>query len=115
MFFMSDFPIAHGTNGLSVPCTIPQEFVTHFVNEQAPTRGEAALLHYLDPDTHRNLGEFKLYPDGFMTCVPNSSGTGPQTLPINGVFVFVSWVSRFYQLKPVGTAGPARRLGIRRS
>lgn len=115
VFFMSDFPIAHGTNGLSVPCTIPQEFVTHFVNEQAPTRGEAALLHYLDPDTHRNLGEFKLYPDGFMTCVPNSSGTGPQTLPINGVFVFVSWVSRFYQLKPVGTAGPARRLGIRRS
>nr|QUF08408.1 VP1 [Norovirus GI] len=115
VFFMSDFPIANGQDGLRVPCTIPQEFVTHFVNEQAPTRGEAALLHYVDPDTHRNLGEFKLYPEGFMTCVPNSSGSGPQTLPINGVFTFVSWVSRFYQLKPVGTTGPVRRLGIRRS
>nr|AFN06739.1 VP1 [Norovirus Hu/GI.3/B8/CF/1977]QPJ58810.1 VP1 [Norovirus GI] len=115
VFFMSDFPIANGQDGLKVPCTIPQEFVTHFVNEQAPTRGEAALLHYVDPDTHRNLGEFKLYPEGFMTCVPNSSGSGPQTLPINGVFTFVSWVSRFYQLKPVGTTGPVRRLGIRRS
>nr|QUF08391.1 VP1 [Norovirus GI] len=115
VFFLSDFPISNGKNGLSVPCTLPQEFVTHFVNEQAPIRGEAALLHYVDPDTHRNLGEFKLYPEGFMTCVPNTSGGGPQTLPINGVFVFVSWVSRFYQLKPVGTAGTARRLGIRRS
>nr|QER78174.1 VP1 [Norovirus GI] len=115
VFFMSDFPIANGSDGLSVPCAIPQEFVTHFVNEQAPTRGEAALLHYVDPDTHRNLGEFKLYPEGFMTCVPNSSGSGPQTLPINGVFTFISWVSRFYQLKPVGTTGPVRRLGIRRS
>nr|UNN26646.1 VP1 [Norovirus GI] len=115
VFFMSDGPIANGLNGLSVPCTLPQEFVTHFVNEQAPTRGEAALLHYIDPDTHRNLGEFKIYPEGFMTCVPNASGSGPQTLPINGVFTFVSWVSRFYQLKPVGTAGAVRRLGIRRS
>nr|QUF10958.1 VP1 [Norovirus GI] len=115
VFFLSDFPISNGKNGLSVPCTLPQEFVTHFVNEQVPIRGEAALLHYVDPDTHRNLGEFKLYPEGFMTCVPNGSGGGPQTLPINGVFVFVSWVSRFYQLKPVGTAGAARRLGIRRS
>nr|UMK69377.1 VP1 [Norovirus GI] len=112
VYFMSDFPIVSG-NTAQVPCTLPQEFVSHFVEQQAPIRGEAALLHYVDPDTHRNLGEFKLYPDGFITCVPNTGG-GPQNLPINGVFVFSSWVSRYYQLKPVGTAGPARRLGVRR-
>nr|QPJ58861.1 VP1 [Norovirus GI] len=112
VYFMSDFPIVSG-NTAQVPCTLPQEFVSHFVEQQAPIRGEAALLHYVDPDTHRNLGEFKLYPDGFITCVPNTGG-GPQNLPTNGVFVFSSWVSRYYQLKPVGTAGPARRLGVRR-
>lgn len=112
VYFMSDFPIVSGTTA-QVPCTLPQEFVSHFVEQQAPIRGEAALLHYVDPDTHRNLGEFKLYPDGFITCVPNTGG-GPQNLPTNGVFVFSSWVSRYYQLKPVGTAGPARRLGVRR-
>nr|QJC14592.1 VP1 [Norovirus GI] len=112
VYFMSDFPIVSGTTA-QVPCTLPQEFVSHFVEQQAPIRGEAALLHYVDPDTHRNLGEFKLYPDGFVTCVPNTGG-GPQNLPTNGVFVFSSWVSRYYQLKPVGTAGPARRLGVRR-
>nr|BDA36042.1 capsid protein VP1 [Norovirus GI.7] len=112
VYFMSDFPIVSGTI-TQVPCTLPQEFVSHFVEQQAPIRGEAALLHYVDPDTHRNLGEFKLYPDGFVTCVPNTGG-GPQNLPTNGVFVFSSWVSRYYQLKPVGTAGPARRLGVRR-
>nr|QER78186.1 VP1 [Norovirus GI] len=112
VYFMSDFPIVSG-NTAQAPCTLPQEFVSHFVEQQAPIRGEAALLHYVDPDTHRNLGEFKLYPDGFITCVPNTGG-GPQNLPVNGVFVFSSWVSRYYQLKPVGTAGPARRLGVRR-
>nr|4P12_A Chain A, Major capsid protein [Norovirus Hu/GI.7/TCH-060/USA/2003]4P12_B Chain B, Major capsid protein [Norovirus Hu/GI.7/TCH-060/USA/2003]4P12_C Chain C, Major capsid protein [Norovirus Hu/GI.7/TCH-060/USA/2003]4P12_D Chain D, Major capsid protein [Norovirus Hu/GI.7/TCH-060/USA/2003]4P1V_A Chain A, P domain of VPI [Norovirus Hu/GI.7/TCH-060/USA/2003]4P1V_B Chain B, P domain of VPI [Norovirus Hu/GI.7/TCH-060/USA/2003]4P1V_C Chain C, P domain of VPI [Norovirus Hu/GI.7/TCH-060/USA/2003]4P1V len=100
VYFMSDFPIVSG-NTAQVPCTLPQEFVSHFVEQQAPVRGEAALLHYVDPDTHRNLGEFKLYPDGFITCVPNTGG-GPQNLPTNGVFVFSSWVSRYYQLKPVG-------------
>lgn len=111
VYFTSTFPTVGNPK---VPCTLPQEFVSHFVNEQAPTRGDAALLHYVDPDTHRNLGEFKMYPEGYMTCVPNAGG-GPQTLPINGVFVFISWVSRYYQLKPVGTAGAARRLGLRRS
>nr|ACY00615.1 capsid [Norovirus Hu/GII.4/Beijing/53671/2007/CHN] len=111
VYFTSTFPTVSNPK---VPCTLPQEFVSHFVNEQAPTRGDAALLHYVDPDTHRNLGEFKMYPEGYMTCVPNAGG-GPQTLPINGVFVFISWVSRYYQLKPVGTAGAARRLGLRRS
>nr|QPJ58801.1 VP1 [Norovirus GI] len=112
VYFMSDFPIVSG-NTTQIPCTLPQEFISSFVEQQAPIRGEAALLHYVDPDTHRNLGEFKLYPDGFITCVPNTGG-GPQNLPSNGVFIFSSWVSRYYQLKPVGTAGPARRLGVRR-
>nr|BDQ32306.1 capsid protein VP1 [Norovirus GI.6]BDQ32309.1 capsid protein VP1 [Norovirus GI.6]BDQ32312.1 capsid protein VP1 [Norovirus GI.6] len=114
LYFYSTFPGSGQSSQLQVPCLLPQEFITHFCNEQAPIAGEAALLHYVDPDTGRNLGEFKLYPDGFMTCVPNSVSSGPQTLPINGVFVFVSWVSRFYQLKPVGTASAARRLGLRR-
>ncbi|BAC11813.1 capsid [Norwalk-like virus] len=114
VYFMSRVPGWNRTNRLNlVPCLLPQEFIGHFVSEQAPAIGEAALLHYVDPDTNRNLGEFKLYPEGFITCVPN--GTGPQQLPLNGVFVFSSWVSRFYQLKPVGTASLARgRLGIRR-
>ncbi|AVT56083.1 VP1 [Norovirus GI] len=115
VYFMSNFPIGHTSSSMAqVPCTLPQEFVAHFVNEQAPVRGDAALLHYVDPDTHRNLGEFKLYPEGYITCVPNTGGGGPQSLPTNGVFIFSSWVSRYYQLKPVGTAGPARRLGVRR-
>nr|BAV21672.2 capid protein VP1 [Norovirus Hu/GI/45-5/Tokyo/1977/JPN] len=110
VYFTSTFP---ANNRPSVPCTLPHEFVSHFVNEQAPTRGEAALLHYLDPDTHRNLGEFQMYPEGFFTCVPNAGGIGPQTLPINGVFVFASWVSRCYPLKPLATVGMTRRLGIK--
>nr|UYQ90731.1 VP1 [Norovirus GI] len=114
VYFMSHIPgpnTEHKPN--LVPCLLPQEFITHFVSEQAPPMGEAALIHYVDPDTNRNLGEFKLYPEGVITCVPN--GTGPQQLPLNGVFVFASWVSRFYQLKPVGTASSARgRLGVRR-
>nr|QER78223.1 VP1 [Norovirus GI] len=116
VYFVSAFP---GPNNRSapndVPCLLPQEYITHFVSEQAPTMGDAALLHYVDPDTNRNLGEFKLYPGGYLTCVPNGVGAGPQQLPLNGVFLFVSWVSRFYQLKPVGTASTARgRLGVRR-
>nr|QVJ79530.1 VP1 [Norovirus GI] len=114
VYFNSTFPAVGATTHAAIPCLLPQEFVAHFVNEQAPIRGEAALLHYIDPDTHRNLGEFKIYPEGFVTCVPNVGGTGPQSLPTNGIFVFVSWVSRYYQLKPVGTAGQARRLGFRR-
>nr|2ZL5_A Chain A, kd capsid protein [unidentified]2ZL5_B Chain B, kd capsid protein [unidentified] len=100
VFFMSKMP---GPGAYNLPCLLPQEYISHLASEQAPTIGEAALLHYVDPDTGRNLGEFKAYPDGFLTCVPNGASSGPQQLPINGVFVFVSWVSRFYQLKPVGT------------
>nr|WMX24172.1 Human norovirus GI.1/GII.4 chimeric VP1 protein [synthetic construct] len=112
VFFMSKMP---GPGAYNLPCLLPQEYISHLASEQAPTVGEAALLHYVDPDTGRNLGEFKAYPDGFLTCVPNGASSGPQQLPINGVFVFVSWVSRFYQLKPVGTASSARgRLGLRR-
>nr|ACV41096.1 major capsid protein [Norovirus Hu/GI.4/1643/2008/US]QCT04930.1 VP1 [Norovirus GI]QEM24802.1 VP1 [Norovirus GI]QPJ58834.1 VP1 [Norovirus GI] len=116
VYFMASIPGPNQSGSPNlVPCLLPQEYITHFISEQAPIQGEAALLHYVDPDTNRNLGEFKLYPGGYLTCVPNSSSTGPQQLPLDGVFVFASWVSRFYQLKPVGTAGPARgRLGVRR-
>nr|AMD33538.1 capsid protein [Norovirus GI] len=108
VFFRSIVPRA-GYQSNEIPCLLPQEWVQHFMQEQVPAQGDAALLHYRDPDTSRNLAEFKLYPQGFLTCSPGGNSPGALVLPLNGVFVFVSWVSAFYQLKPVGTARSGRR------
>nr|ACJ04900.1 capsid [Norovirus Bo/GIII/BV15/2007/BEL] len=108
LFFMCNVPRSNGANPNPCPCLLPQEWITHFVSERAALQSDVALLNYINPNTGRVLFECKLYANGFLTV--NLGASDQATLPVDGIFKFVSWVSFYYQLRPVGNIGVGRRL-----
>nr|AAQ56227.1 capsid protein [Norwalk-like virus] len=106
LFFMGKAPVQGPSNPL--PCLLPLEWVFHFASERPTKQSDVALLNYINPDTGRVLFEAKLYSSGFLTV--NLGTANEAVLPINGIFKFASWVSLYYQLRPVGTLSAGRRL-----
>lgn len=109
LLFESDMPVWDDGHGAApaqkIHCLLPQQFVTHFFDSQAPALAEAALLRYVHPDSSRVLFETKLYREGFMVV---SAPAGRFDFPLDGYFRFDSWVNSFYVLSPVGS-GQGRR------
>lgn len=109
LFFMSPAPVqSSAASPGPVPCLLPAEWITHFVSERASPQSEVALLNYVNPLTGRVLFECKLYSAGFVTV--NLGSEAEVVLPVDGIFKFVSWVSYYYQLRPVGSVSAGRRL-----
>ncbi|AGN11430.1 major capsid protein [Norovirus Hu/GIV.1/CCDC GR1113-59/CHN/2011] len=113
LLFQSNMPVWDDGHGESTPkkihCLLPQEFIGHFFDKQAPSLGDAALLRYVNQETNRVLFECKLYRDGYITVAASS---GLLDFPLDGFFRFDSWVSSFYILSPVGS-GQGRRGRVR--
>nr|ABW75843.3 capsid protein [Norovirus sheep/Norsewood30/2007/NZL] len=108
LFFMSNVPYHNGSNPNPLPCLLPLEWINHFVAERPAKQSDVALLNYINPLTGRVLFECKLYSAGFLAV--NLGSQTEVTLPVDGIFKFVSWVSYYYQLRPVGTVSVGRRL-----
>lgn len=107
LFFRSQLPFERNTQGHGyIDCLLPQEWVSYFYQDQAPSQGDVALLRYYNPDTGRVLFEAKLHKEGFLTVA--TSGSNPIVAPGNGYFRFEAWVNHFYALTPMGT-GASRR------
>nr|QCX32205.1 VP1 [Norovirus GIII]QDC17490.1 VP1 [Norovirus GIII] len=110
LFFMSSVPVEVGSNANPnpLPCLMPLEWITHLVSERPSKQSEVALLNYVNPETGRVLFECKLYAPGFIAVY---LGTNTEvTFPLSGIFRFASWVSYYYQLRPVGNVSVGRRL-----
>lgn len=111
LFFTSQAPWWNGNSAVDpnpLPCLLPMEWIVHFVSERPSQQSDVALLNYINPATGRVLFECKLYAQGFVTV---NLGTNEQVqLPLDGIFKFVSWVSFYYQLRPVGSVSAGRRL-----
>nr|QIR31296.1 VP1 [Norovirus GIV]QIR31300.1 VP1 [Norovirus GIV] len=109
LLFESDMPVwdngAGSAPAQKIHCLLPNEFVTHLFDLQAPALAEAALLRYVHPDSGRTLFECKLYREGYMVV---AAPAGRLNFPLDGYFRFDSWVSAFYILSPVGS-GQGRR------
>lgn len=108
LFFNSAYLRLGGSQLLTIPCLLPREWITHFFSQGAPTLGDAALLRYVQPEQNRILFECKLYREGFVTVA--NAGAPAKEFPVDGTFVFVSWVSKHFSLSPVGTSTGRRRL-----
>lgn len=106
LFFRGQIPQRGGYGYGHIDSLMPQEWVTHFYAEQAPSQGDAALLRYYNPDTGRVLFECKLHREGFLTV--NYTGQHTLQVPTNGIFRFEGWVNKFYTLAPMGN-GNGRR------
>nr|AUO28670.1 capsid protein VP1 [Norovirus GII] len=106
LYFRGNIPFKGGYGEGEIDSLLPQEWITHFYAEQAPTQGDAALLRYYNPDTGRVLFECKLHREGFITI--NYTGSNALAVPVNGVFRFEGWVNKFYTLTPMGN-GNGRR------
>nr|AZS32968.1 VP1 [Norovirus GVI] len=107
IFFSSNLPVWDSTsaqNNRRISCLLPNEFIQHFYDLQAPSQSDVALLRYVHPESGRVLFECKLYRDGFLTV----NGASLAEFPVNGYFRFDSWVNQFFTLSPVGT-GSGRR------
>nr|BAR88157.1 VP1 [Norovirus GVI.1/Ca/JPN/2012/M49-1] len=107
LLFGSNMPVQNrsaGTSNKEIRCLLPNEYIQHLYDTQAPSLSDVALVRYINPDTGRVLFEAKLHRDGFMTV--NASAT--TVLPVDGHFRFDSWVNQFYALSPVGNASGRR-------
>nr|ACX69259.1 VP1 [Norovirus dog/GVI.1/Bari/91/2007/ITA] len=107
LLFGSNMPVynrSSGTDNKDIRCLLPNEYVQHLYDTQAPSLSDVALVRYVNRDTGRVLFEAKLHRDGFMTV--NASST--TVLPVDGYFRFDSWVNQFYALSPVGNASGRR-------
>nr|AUA18028.1 VP1 [Norovirus GVI] len=107
LLFGSNMPVWNntaGTTNADIRCLLPNEYVQHLYDVQAPSLSDVALVRYVNRDTGRVLFEAKLHREGFMT-VNASSRT---ILPTDGYFRFDSWVNQFYTLSPVGNSSGRR-------
>ncbi|BAV24830.2 capsid protein VP1 [Norovirus Hu/GVIII/2-18/Tokyo/1986/JPN] len=108
LYFVSDMPVRN-PNGerrdTEILCLLPQEMVTHFYEQQAPSQGDVALVRYINAETGRVMFEGKLHRNGFFTV----SATARTLIVPDGYFRFDSWVNRFYTLSPMGTGNGRRR------
>nr|QYV43525.1 VP1 [Norovirus GIII] len=108
LFFMARAPVQGPPDPNPLPCLLPLEWIFHFLSERPSKQSDVALLNYINPETGRVLFEAKLYSSGFLAV---NLGTSTEVaLPITGIFKFVSWVSLYYQLRPVGNVNVGRRL-----
>nr|ALP48675.1 viral protein 1 [Norovirus Hu/GII.21/CUHK-NS-609/HKG/2015] len=108
LFFRSNVPSVQGNHPTQeIDCLIPQEWVSHFYQESAPSQSDVALVRYVNPDTGRTTFEAKLHRQGFITIA--ATGSNPVVVPPNGYFRFDSWVNQFYALAPMGTGNGRRR------
>nr|AUD54966.1 VP1 [Norovirus GII] len=108
LFFRSYIPMKGGYGSPYIDCLIPQEWISHFYQESAPSQTDVALIRYVNPDTGRVLFEAKLHRQGYITVA--KTGDSPINVPANGYFRFDSWVSQFYSLAPMGTGNGRRRI-----